>query len=323
MTISLNPIRDDLIAWAESLYLPDTGAFRNGDAPVPSLPSTLFITYILYSMDALDSVAPDRAKWIAWIQSQQSEQDGTFTFPPSDRRGIAFWNAVRALNMLGAQVLKFPDDQRNATTVAGLRQWFKTWKASGDTHHEVLARVPMLVSHPDPAWVNAFFDELAAQQHPTLGTWPAEESTNISRTFAYSLIYTGMDKLPPQPEKITDAMLHLQEKNGFWHGRPNFSTMDAVYLLSRLPKATGWRETEANAALHRVTDALIPYYKAHAERDKQDTHQFAATVQTYALLYEALPRRFATSHPWRFGWSNKAFWQCRVIKKTLADKDKV
>ena len=29
LTISLDPIRDDLIAWAESLYPPDTGAFRN------------------------------------------------------------------------------------------------------------------------------------------------------------------------------------------------------------------------------------------------------------------------------------------------------
>ena len=68
MTISLDPIRDDLTAWAESLYLPATGAFRNGDAPAPSLPSTLFITYILYSINALDAVALDRAKWIAWIQ---------------------------------------------------------------------------------------------------------------------------------------------------------------------------------------------------------------------------------------------------------------
>ena len=165
----------------------------------------------------------------------------------------------------------FPDDQRSATTITGLHQWFKTWKASGDTHHEVLARVPMLVSHPDPAWVNAFFDELAAQQHPTLGTWPAEESTNISRTFAYSLIYTGMDKLPPQPEKIVDAMLHLQEENGFWHGRPNFSTMDAVYLLSRLPKAAGWRETDATAALHRVSRCTHPLLQS-ARRTRQTGH---------------------------------------------------
>ena len=110
MTLSLDPIRDDLIAWAESLYLDDAGAFRNGDAPAPSLLSSLFIAYILFSMDAVDEAACDRAKWIAWIQSQQNAQDGSFAFPPrtKPRRGIAFWNAVRVLNILGAQVARFP-----------------------------------------------------------------------------------------------------------------------------------------------------------------------------------------------------------------------
>ena len=169
----------------------------------------------------------------------------TDPLPSHPLPGIAFWNAVRALNILGAQVLKFPDDQRNATTITGLRQWFKTWKASGDTHHEILARVPMLVSHTDSAWLNAFFDELTAQQHPALGTWPAEESTNISRTFAYSLIYTGMDKLPPQPEKIVDAKLNLQREERllartsqlFNHGR------GLVVCYRDCQKPFGWRET--------------------------------------------------------------------------------
>ena len=39
MTISLDPIRDDFISWAESLWLEDIGALRNGDAPEPSLRS--------------------------------------------------------------------------------------------------------------------------------------------------------------------------------------------------------------------------------------------------------------------------------------------
>ena len=325
MTLSLDPIRDDLIAWAESLYLDDAGAFRNGDAPAPSLSSSLFIAYILFSMDAVDEAACDRAKWIAWIQSQQNAQDGSFAFPPrtKPRRGIAFWNAVRVLNILGAQVARFPEEQRGAMTVGGLRQWFKTWKASGDTHHEVLAHVPMLVGHPDAAWAEAFYEELTAQQHLLLGTWPNEGPANISRTFAYSLIHMGMDRLPPQADRIVDAMLPLQGADGFWHGGPGFSTMDAVYLLSRLPKATGWREADANAALHRIADALVPHYSAHAERHKLDTHQFTAIVQTLALLSEALPERFATSRPWRFGWDNKAFWHCRAIEEALAGGDGV
>jgi hypothetical protein len=221
--------------------------------------------------------------------------------------------------MLGAQVVKFPIHQREAMTVDGLCEWFEGWKKRGDTHHEVLALVPTLVSHPDAAWVEAFFDELVEQQVPELGTWSKGAGrVNISRTFAYSLIHMGMDRLPPQAEKIVDAMLDLQGGDGFWHGGPNFSTMDAVYLLSRLVKAIGWREGDAEAALHRVVDALVPYYEAHSERDRLDTHQFAAIVQTFALLSEALPERFETSRSWRFGWSNRTFWQCRVIEEGLA-----
>lgn len=114
-----------------------------------------------------------------------------------------------------------------------------------------------------------------------------------------------------------DAMLALQEENGFWSGGPNFSTMDAVYLLSRLPKDIGWREDDSEAALHRVLNATIPYYETNSERIRQNTHQFSAAVQTLALLSEALGERFDTSYPWRFGWSNQAIWQCNVIRETL------
>ena len=223
MTISLDPIRDDLITWAESLWLEGYGAFRNGVSNEPSLKSSLFITYILYSIDALDTVRCDRTRWAAWIQAQQNEQDGSFALPLSPessqpRHGHARWNAVRVLNILGGEVLHFPAHQQEAMTVDGLRVWFEAWKSSDNTHHEVLALVPTLVSHPDSMWVETFFKELADQQHPSRGTWPRDpDTTNISRTFAYSLIYMGLDRLPPQAEKIVDAMLNLQDADGFWH----------------------------------------------------------------------------------------------------------
>ncbi|MBV7334581.1 hypothetical protein KFU94_41355 [Chloroflexi bacterium TSY] len=234
MKVSLDAIRGDLIKWAESLWLVDIGAFRNGDVPTPDLPSSLFMTYILYSMEALDAVAVDQDRWVAWIQSQQNERDGSYVFPARygmnrPRHGIALWNAVRSLGMLGSGITRFPAYQRDAMTTDGLRSWFAAWKESGLTHHEVLALAPTLASHPDPDWVDVYFDELVKQQHPTLGTWPREsETANISRTFAYSLVHLGMDRVPPQPEKIVDAMLNLQDEDGFWHGKPDFATMDAV-----------------------------------------------------------------------------------------------
>ena len=68
MIISLDTIRNDLINWADSLWLDGIGAFRNGNSPQPSLKSSLFMTYILYSMDALGVVACDRNRWRSWIQ---------------------------------------------------------------------------------------------------------------------------------------------------------------------------------------------------------------------------------------------------------------
>lgn len=317
MVFSLDSMRNDLTAWAESLWLDDVGAFRNGDAPGPSLRGSLFMTYILYSMDAVDVTLVDKARWATWIQAQQNDQDGSFIFAGEpNRRGIALWNAVRGLNILGSQILKFPEYQCDAMTENGLGVWFEAWKASGNSHHEVLALVPTLASHPNEDWVEVFFDELAQQQDLERGTWP-QGTTNISRTFAYSLIHMGMSRVPPQAEKIVDAMLGLQDEDGFWHGKPGFSTMDAVYLLSHLAKKIGWRERDAEMALHRVLDALIPYYEKHVESAKLDTHQFSAIVQTFALLSEALPERFSTSYTWRFGWSNREIWQCDVIKEVL------
>ncbi|MEE2754059.1 MAG: hypothetical protein VX910_08765 [Candidatus Latescibacterota bacterium] len=182
----------------------------------------------------------------------------------------------------------------------------------------MLALVPTLASHPEKVWVEAFFNELVDQQHSDLGTWPkGHDPINISRTFAYSLIHIGMDRLPQKPDKIVDAMLDLQGNDGFWHGNPAFATMDAVYLLSALTSLIGWRESDVDVALNRVADALIPYIQAYADLDKLDTHQFTAIVQTLALLSDTLPDRFPTSKPWRFGWCNKEFWQCPVIANEL------
>ena len=78
MKFSLDPMRDDWMAWAESLWLEKVGAFREPIATAPSLPGTLFMVYILYSVDALDAVACARKRWIAWIQGQQHPVLGTW-----------------------------------------------------------------------------------------------------------------------------------------------------------------------------------------------------------------------------------------------------
>ena len=59
----------------------------------------------------------------------------------------------------------------------------------------------------------------------------------------------GVGRLPPQPEKIVDAMLNLQKEDGFWEERLGFATMDAVYLLSDLAENIGWRVSAAKKCI--------------------------------------------------------------------------
>lgn len=323
MICHLEPIRDHLIEWARTLWLDNVGAFRNGDGTEPHLPGSLFISYILYSCDGLDAVGVDHERWIDWIRAQQSKEDGSFSFPPPigssiPRNGIALWNAKRTLGLLGSDLKYFPEYQREAMSADGLRDWFRGWESLGDSHHEVLALAPTLASHPDDAWRGAYFAELASQQHPALGYWPCgDKPPNISRTFAYSLVHLGMGRLPPQPERIIDAMIDLQDDTGLWHGGKGFSTMDAVYLLLRLSEATGWRREDARGSLDRTADRLISYFDDLDSQNRSDTHRLAAPVQTLALLSQALPERFESSHQWQFAWERSDFWESETIREGL------
>ena len=93
--------------------------------------------------------------------------------------------------------------------------------------------------------------------------------------------------------------------------------MDAVYLLLRLPESTGWCKDDACISLNKTADRLVPYFDDLGGQDRSDTHPFAAPVQTLALLSEALPDRFETSHQWRFAWERSEFWVSDTIKSGL------
>ena len=49
----------------------------------------------------------------------------------------------------------------------------------------------------------------------------------------------------------------------------------SVAAISRLQ----WRQEAVKAALHRLTDTLIPYYRENAECRKSNIHQFASLLE--------------------------------------------
>lgn len=327
--IELDGIRTELHDWSERLLVEDaeTVGYRMGPTGQVNLLSTTDIAWLRYAICDLDDLAPERRrKWARWIRKEQGRDDGRYEYTAAvgdgnmHSHGHAFWHANRALGILGAEIEVFPEYLRNAMTPAGLEDWFRAWEAQPiRTHHDVLGLIPILANTDDAGWVDIFFRALTAQQDPPTGTWPRGTETNISRTFAYSAIFRATGRMPPQPDKIIDVMLQLQSADGFWRERNHsyFSTMDAIYLLSRLPALIGHREGEAQAALERIKAPMLDLYRRKPDSLLGNTHSMLAVVHAIGLLQEAFPGDFSSSSRWRFDWDKPELFRCELLRCAL------
>mgnify|MGYP005813554123 CR=1 FL=1 len=326
--MNLDTVRSELHDWYEDLRVEDgeTIGYRMGRGGRANLLSTTDVAWIRYALNDLDGLSnATREKWARWIQNEQ-KADGHFEYTEAvgegnmHSHGHAFWHANRALRILGSEIRIFPEYLRPATTTAGLTSWFAAWEAQVNrTHHDVLGLIPILANTDDAAWVECFYRDLARQQDPDTGTWPRGGPTNISRTFAYSVIFRANSRIPPQPEKIIDAMLRLQAEDGFWHDRNHsfFSTMDAIYVLTRLPRLTGYKEAEAMGALVRIKAPMAALYRRREDRLFGNTHGMLAVVHALGLLSETFPEEFPASKPWRFDWDKPDLFRCDLIRQAL------
>jgi len=319
--VDLDAIRRGLHDWSESRWVPrgDRGGFRrtaDGDA---HLMSTFDMAWLRYALDDLDTIGEDmRGAWIRWIRQNQCREDGSYRYPPGESHcdGHAFWMAVRALNILGGQLALFPKHIGPAMRgPEGLRQWFRTWERDSFNHHDVLGIAPILAGTDDPEWIETFYDELRAQQDDATGTWPKGSTTNISRTYAYTVVFRATDRVPPQPDKIVDAMIALQHEDGSW-GK-GYRSMDAVYVLVRLAPLIGHRQDDALEALRRNADWLPAMYARRKPELMNDPHEMVAVVHNFGLLAEVFPDAFHAETPWRFNWEDPALYRCDVIQDHL------
>jgi hypothetical protein len=327
--ISLDALRAELHDWCETLCVEEHGdvGYRMGTSGAVNLLSTTDIAWLRYATcDLEDLDATRREKWVRGIQNQQHKDDGRYQYTEAvgegnmHSNGHAFWHANRALGILGSEIRIFPEYLRHAMTASGLEKWFAAWEAQPvRTHHDILGLIPILANTDDTDWVGLFYQQLAQQQDPETGTWPRGATTNISRTFAYSAIFRATNRIPPQPEKIIDAMLRLQSEDGFWRERNHsfFSTMDAIYLLVRLPRLLGYREQEAMAALERIKSPMIALYLRKEDELLGNTHSMLAVVHAIGLLSEAFPGDFSASEPWRFDWDKPELFRCELLRQEL------
>ena len=319
----LDALRDAIHAWSIGLYDEASGGFRqNADIGVNIMSSTDMV-WMRYATNDPDPGAPDRAKLIAYLEAAQEPDTGMVRHDPGPAGqnhcdAHAFWQTVRALSILGGKLRHFPHHLASLVTPEGLAAWFDSidWDSRDHSnHHEVLGIVPLLASLDDPEWTDVFYAKITEQQETDTGGWPRGE-TNISRTYAYTVIHLATGRVAPLPDRTTDTMLALQQPDAMWDGPPPaFHTMDAAYVLLRLPPLVGHRETDARAALRRLADALPESFIRNQRRYMDNPHKMLAVTQTFQLLQEAFPNDFPSIPPYRFDWDKPEVYACDVIRE--------
>ena len=320
----LDDFREEIRRWSEGLWVEDDrgrGGFRSVSGSDATLIASTDVAWIRYAVNDTEIDGSRREKWIRWLQDCQDPARGQFAYRPETcghSPGHAFWHSVRALRILGADVKHFPEYLRPLATPDGLVSYFDgiDWSSSRSNHHDVLGLVPLMVSRNDPQLIDVFYAKLAEQQDADSGTWPGGRPANISRTFAYSVLHMAAGRTPPRAERIVDAILSLQDGDGFWRG-PGFLTMDSCFLLVRLAPEIGYRTEAALTALERLDEAMESIYRARMDQYLGDTHRTLAICHTYGFLQEAFGGKYPSERPYRFDWDNTEIYRSDVIASGL------
>ena len=331
MTYFLDDIKFEILEWAELLWDPINGGFKEKYSDEDSnLFNTTDIAWMRYATNNSDLGKKFEDKWIQYLQNSQNKETGLISYqnlPQGNRHvdGHAFLQTLRSLNILKADILYFPKHMLRTTTVEGLEAWFdeRVWEGINQTsggHHNTFEVVPLLINLSDSALENAFYIKLCEQQHVATGTWPkpinsAKNNPNISRTFAYTLLHRAIGKIPPNPERMLDTILSLQLQNGFWEFEPSYHTMDSTYLLVRIPGLIDYKKKESMVALDSLANALTLFWHQQKKRFMQDPHWTLAIVHTFGLLQEAYPERFPSMKPFQFDWDLPSLLQSKTISE--------
>ncbi|MGH0036206.1 MAG: hypothetical protein ACQGVK_14360 [Myxococcota bacterium] len=308
----LDRFRRALRGWSASLFDAESGGFRQSDDVGVNPLATSDMVWLRYAVGESELGAPDPERVAAYLRGAQDPESGVVRHArgpggQAHSDGHAFWQVTRALRLLGSDLEGAPGAFAALSTPEGLSAWFaaRDWSAGGDgNHHEVLGLVPLVASLADPRLSDALLRELAAQQDPESGTWPRGAAhPNISRTFAYTAIFAAAGRLPGLAPRIVDAVLDHQRPNGFWDlERPHFHTMDAAYLLARVPPRVSHREADAAQALRRLGEATRAALLRDQDAYASNPHAVLALAHTLGILQEAFPDEFRSTPRYRFDW---------------------
>lgn len=278
---------------------------------------------ILYSIGRLRPTDRERAEWGDAFTAFQNADTGYLlekepTHPALHNTAFAL-GAMELLDIKPAHPLKFAADFADPRACLQKLDWEN--RVYSDSHKgagfgAIYALSPELAK---PEWFDAYFskcDELFDARNGMMGVGkPAGgDSDQIGGTFHYQFIYEYFHRRMPYPQQRIDAVLGLQQADGYWHPKNHlWLTLDAIYMLTRTLRYCHHRPDEVRRAICRAMDSVMadvfhPDSRATAFGAKLGVHSLTAAISMAAEVQQFLGAEgVATDWPLRIVLDRRPF----------------
>ncbi|MFP4216484.1 MAG: hypothetical protein ACLFVH_11185 [Phycisphaerae bacterium] len=300
------------IQWVLTEYEPtmriSPGHYRRslGDE-VHELYGTADMACVLFTLGALHPSESERSCWIAAFDAFGETGTGQWlerkpTHAPLHNTAFA----LAAMNLLGIVPTETPAFAKPFRPPEAIERMLDglDWQNNvyGGSHRgaglgAIFTLLPSLFS---PDWfaryfarTDALFDAangMMGVDKPACGDWD-----QIGGTFHYAFLYEFFHRRMPFPQARVDAILGLQQADGFWHPSNHYwLTLDAVYLLTRSVRFVPECSDAVAAAIGRCLRPLYERIMAPEKRDEiffgrsdnryhqLGVHQLTATLSVFA-----------------------------------------
>lgn len=282
-----DPIRIDLrefIQWITLTFEPllrrEGGAGRYANKPEDSFPELYGMAdmaCILHTIDGLHLSGQEREEWAELFQTFQTEQNGFFR-EKNPTHGLIHntAHALASMNLLSIEPrrkVRLNDEQREIAGYLEQLDWEKgVYEGShvGAGIGAICALVPEL---RNPEWFDAYFqncEKLLDPRNGMLGRNKPQsgDADQIGGTFHYAFVFAHFKRPLPYPEQRLDAILGLQQEDGFWSPTNRlWLTFDALHLLTRTAAQCPHRLEEIRSVVRRVAKLLYNEFLSPVGRD--------------------------------------------------------
>jgi hypothetical protein len=307
IVIDVQPFVD----WIRAVYEPSVrvggrvGHYaRQPDVEAIDLYGVADLACVLYTIGHLAPDEHERMEWADAFATFQTD-DGSFieAAPTHDRlHSTAF--TLAAMELLGLQPrrpLTIIEQYADAATIEPFLSELD-WRSDvymGSHRGAGLGSIMSLDARPKPGWFDTFFGALDQRFDPANGLLgegkPAiGDLDQIGGTFHYHFLYEWHHRRMPFPRARIDAVLGLQQANGFWTADSRlWVTLDAMYLLTRTVEGCGYRRADVDDAVWAAAQAVDTQILAREHRDECFGWYLGAHSLTAATAIVAEAQRYA------------------------------